>query len=317
MRKAVGIDIGGTKIAVGVVTENGQLLKRVEVESDPTDREAMFQQVVNAVEAVFQQSSFSLEEIDGIGVGIPGKVDRTNGIAVFQNNLPWAGFPIVARLQEHFGKNRIVIDNDVYMAAFAEWKSAEASPSETFAYITVSTGISSSIIHRGSFFRGAGFAGELGLIPVASKRGSEELAKVMSGNELDGEQTLLRLEQAVAGPAIPKIAERKLNMEDLSAKDVFQGFLNGETKYELIIDEVVDYLTHGIYTLTCIVDPYKITLGGSVIVKNLFLLERIKAKLKAYQIEEQHHLLDNICISTLAQDNGVIGAGLRVFHEEF
>ncbi|MEH6994965.1 ROK family protein [Neobacillus drentensis] len=293
MKKAIGIDIGGTKIAAGIISESGELLNRKEVKSDPSDRESMFKQVVKAVEQVLEGSSFS--EIEGIGVGIPGKVDRENGIAVFQNNLPWQQFPITARLQEQFGATPITIDNDVYMAAFAEWKAAQGKRNETFVYVTVSTGISCSIIHNGSFFRGAGFAGELGLIPVYSKEGNE------------------RLEFIAAGPGIEKLAKKELHEESISTKDVFAGFINGNPSYQSIINEVTGHLAQGLYSISCLLDPHKMVFGGSVIVNNPFLLELIKEKLKIYQIPEQQHLLDQMSISTLAQNNGVVGAGLRVF----
>ncbi|WP_045524681.1 ROK family protein [Neobacillus niacini] len=288
MKKSIGIDIGGTKIAAGIISESGELLHRTEVKSDPSDRENMFTQVVTAVEQVLEGTQFS--EIEGIGVGVPGKVDRENGIAIFQNNLPWPQFPIADRLQEQFGAKTITIDNDVYMAAFAEWKAAHAKTSETFVYVTISTGISCSIIHHGSFFRGAGFAGELGLIPVLSKEGNE------------------RLEKIAAGPGIQKIA-------GVPTKDVFTGYLNGSQEFQSAIDEVTDHLAQGLYSISCLLDPHRIVFGGSVIVNNPFLLELIKEKLKIYQIPEQQHLLEHMSISTLAQNNGVVGAGLRVFEK--
>jgi glucokinase len=288
MKKAIGVDIGGTKIAAGIIAKSGELLHRAEVKSDPSNRENMFSQVVTAVEQVLEGTSFS--EIEGIGVGVPGKVDRENGIAVFQNNLPWQQFPIADRLQEQFGAKTITIDNDVYMAAFAEWKAAQGKTNETFVYVTISTGIACSIIHQGSFFRGAGFAGELGLIPVLSKDGNE------------------RLEKIAAGPGIQKIA-------GIPTKDVFTGYLKGSKEFQTIIDEVADHLAQGLYSISSLIDPHKMVFGGSVIVNNPFLLELIKEKLKIYQLPEQQHLIDQMSISTLAQNNGVVGAGLRVFEK--
>jgi glucokinase len=286
MKKAIGIDIGGTKIAAGIISDSGELINRAEVKSDPSNRENMFKQVVTAVELVLKETAFS--EIEGIGVGVPGKVDRENGIAVFQNNLPWQQFPIAARLQDQFGAKPITIDNDVYMAAFAEWKAVNGKTNETFVYVTISTGIACSIIHHGSFFRGAGFAGELGLIPVLSKKGNE------------------RLEILSAGPGIQKIA-------GIPTKDVFSGFLNGSQEYQSIIDEMTGHLAQGLYSISSLIDPHKMVFGGSVIVNNPFLLDLIKEKLKIYQLPEQQHLLEQMSISTLAQNNGVVGAGLRVF----
>ncbi|KON88783.1 kinase [Sporosarcina globispora] len=298
MKKAIGIDVGGTKIAAGIISETGELLKRAEVKSDPSDREKMFIRVVESVEQVLKDSTYSIGDMEGIGVGVPGKVDRDQGIAVFQNNLSWARFPVAERLREHFQVEMIVTDNDVYTAAFAEWKTACGNRDETFVYITISTGISCSIIHHGSFFRGAGFAGELGLIPVFSKTPDMKLE---------------RLEKAAAGPAIAKIAERKLNTEDLSAKDVFERHQAGALEYQTIIDELTDCWAQGLYSISCLLDPHQVVFGGSVIANNPYLLEVIKEKLKNYQIPVQQHLLSRMSISTMKQDNGVVGAGLRVF----
>ncbi|HFU7085462.1 TPA: ROK family protein [Bacillus cereus] len=295
MKKAVGIDIGGTKIAAGVISDTGELLECVEVKSDSSDREKMFSRVVKATEQVLRKSSISVVDIEGIGVGVPGKVDREEGIAVYQNNLPWRQFPITSRLQEQFSIGRITIDNDVYTAAFAEWKTAQGKKDETFVYVTISTGISCSIIHKGSFFRGAGFAGELGLIPVLSKGTNE------------------RLERIASGPGIQEIAKREANVGTIETKDVFTAYINGTKEYRSIINDVTDYLAQGLYTISCLIDPHKMVFGGSVIVNNPFLLELIKEKLEVYQLPDQQHILEQMSISTLAQNNGVVGAGLRVF----
>ncbi|MFP7299797.1 ROK family protein [Neobacillus niacini] len=297
MKRAIGIDIGGTKIAAGIITENGELQKRTEVKSDPSDREKMFSRVAEAVELLLEDSTLSITDVTGIGVGVPGKVDRDNGIAVFQNNLPWEQFPVARRLREAFGIEKIVIDNDVYTAAFAEWKAAGGNREETFVYVTISTGISCAIIHRGSFFRGAGFAGEIGLIPIFSKKNAPQFE---------------RLENAAAGPAIAKKAEELLSVE-LSTKDVFERYLAGEPEVQSIIEEVTDSLAQGLYTISSLLDPHKIVFGGSVIANNPFLLEIMKEKLKTYQISEQHHVLDQMTITAIKQDNGVIGAGLKVY----
>ncbi|SEK53138.1 ROK family protein [Carnobacterium iners] len=193
MKKAIALDIGGTKIAAALVTEAGEWYHRIEVKSDVTNCETLFEQVVQLMNQVLSDSATSLNEIPGIGVGVPGKVDRINGIAVFQNNIPWKDFPVVSRLKERFDVEKIVIDNDVYMAAYAEWKMAQMSQEETFVYMTISTGVSCTTIHNGEFLRGAGFAGELGLIPVLSK--SKD-----SKNQ--------RLEQVGSGPAIQRLAEK-------------------------------------------------------------------------------------------------------------
>ena len=293
---SLGVDIGGTKIATVIIDISGRVHNRSEVPSNPSDKEKMFEQVVRSIELVLKDSKISLNDIIGIGVGVPGKVDRENGIAVFQNNLPWENFPIASRLREYFSIENIVVDNDVYMATFAEWKVSNTSEQETFVYLTVSTGISCSIIHQGSFLSGHGFAGELGLLPV--------IAQSASGG-------IERLEKTAAGPAIQKHTEDKFKDTELTTKDFFEKYKEGNPDAKVLMDEVVNSLAHGIYSIICLLDPHKIVLGGGVINNNPFLLDLIKESLKHYLIPEQEHALGHLYVSELKSDSGVIGAGLK------
>ncbi|MBT2215974.1 ROK family protein [Virgibacillus dakarensis] len=296
MKYAIGIDIGGTKIASGIVNEKGDLIQKEVVKSDPSDKERMFSQVITSVEALLNHSSIPANEIYGIGAGIPGKVDRENGIAVFQNNLPWSNFRFVNRIQEALQIDRVVIDNDVYMAAFAEWKEAGLGEKELFVYITISTGIACAIIQGGQFIRGAGFAGEIGLVPVyAGDRGKH----------------LERLEWTASGPAVQARAREEYGDDSLTAKELFSAFYSGDAKVKQLIDEMASSLTHGVYMIHSLLDPHKIVFGGSVATHNPYLLNVVREKLASYLIEEQKHILDEMDISRLGNEQGVIGAGLR------
>lgn len=293
---ALGVDIGGTKVASVIVNENGEILRRSEVASNPTDKEGMFKQVIKCIEMVLEESKVGIQEIKGIGVGIPGKVDRENGIAVYQNNLSWTGFPIVKRLRDYFAIENIVIDNDVYMAAFAEWKTSKSNKQETFVYLTISTGISCSIIHQGSFIRGNGFAGELGLLPVFA---------------MSAKDSMERLEKTASGPAIKKLAEKSYENTELTTKEFFTKYKEDDPEAKVIMKQVVDSLAHGIYSIICLLDPHKIVIGGGVMNNHPVLLSLIKESLKQYLIPEQLHSLSRLYPSELKENSGIIGAGLK------
>src|SRR5699024_2686022 len=118
-----------------------------------------------------------------------------------------------------------------------EWKEANLF-SETFVYVTVSTGISSSIIQRGNFLRGAGFAGEIGLIPVYAP-GSE--------------RGIGRLENAASGPAIEKCARQLYQDSSITAKDVFTAYYNGDTIAKQVVDEAAASLAHALYIVSSVI----------------------------------------------------------------
>lgn len=299
---ALGVDIGGTKIAAVILDRHGRILNRTEIASKAHNQEEMFNQVATCIDLVMKRSPICFADIQGMGVGVPGKVDAERGIAIYQNNIAWRNFPIVDRLKERFPINKIIVDNDVYMACYAEWKLSNIDENDTMVYLTVSTGISCSTIHKSSFVRGSGFAGEVGLFPVTTallERGIECLEKVASG------------------PAIERFAKEHLHHSKLTTKAFFQEYYAGNPKAQWIIAEIVKSLAYGIYSIICLLDPREIVLGGGVLNKNLILVELIKEALKQHLIPEQYHALEALRSSRLKGESGIVGAGMRVFDLQF
>lgn len=287
----LGIDIGGTKIAAALLTNAGKMIARTEVPSDPTDRERMYSQVVFCVEQLFERTTVEASDIDAIGVGVPGKVDHEQGVAVFQNNLPWAEFPIADRLKETFSLSNVIVENDVIMATFAEWAEVKEHDEETFVYMTVSTGISCQTIHQGEIIRGAGFSGEVGLLPVLTKQE--------------------RLEQVSSGPALQRKARLIGHGSEMSPEEIFKKFTEGDQEAIELIEEMVAGIAEGLYAIVALLDPNKIVIGGGVFNHQPFLLEEVKKALKPYLIETQEDVLNRFSGSALKGDAGVIGAGIR------
>lgn len=290
---AIGVDIGGTKIASTIMNDQKEILFRSEVPSIITDAETMFKQVVYSIEQLIEESSMDIADFKGIGVGVPGKIDKENGIAVFQNNLPWQNFPVVKRLREQFSIENVVIDNDVYMATFAEWKASGSHLDETFVYLTISTGISCSIIHQGEFLRGSGFAGEVGLLPVKSPLHPDGVAG---------------FEKVSAGPAIEKWAKE----QGWTTEEVLDFYQEDHPEAVKIMDSVFESIAHGVYAIICTIDPRRIVFGGGVMNNHPYLLEKVKDHLKNYLVDEQMAILDNLSISQNKGNAGLIGAGLSV-----
>lgn len=296
MPYSIGVDIGGTKVASAIINQKSEILFRSEVDSNTSDSNSMFKQVITSIEEVIKKSKLTINDITGMGVGVPGKVDCQHGVAVYQNNLPWRGFPITNKLKNYFSIENITIDNDVYMAAFAEWKLANIDRQDTFVYLTISTGISCSIIHNGSFIRGNGFAGEIGLLPVIAKS---------SPNGVAG------MEQSVSGTAIQKLAEKKFNKKGLSIADFFQAYNDNHPVAHSTMNEITKSLAHGVYSIVCLLDPHSIVFGGGVITKNPFLLDLIKNEIKTFSYPEQTDVLDKLNLCNLKENSGIVGAGLK------
>ena len=298
MKKRIGIDIGGTKVAFGLLDEKGNLVYESQIPSVTTTSEDMFNTVVTALSKLLADNSLSEAEVV-LGVGVPGIVDIINGIAIFQTNLPWDNFPLKDKLKKSFPNiSHINIDNDVFQAARAEWDAWQLNVKESMVFLTVSTGVSSPVIIGGNPVKGSGVAGELGLFPVWHS------------------QRLLRLEEVASGSAIAKSGQFRYKDTQITTKDVFDRYRQKDQIALEIIDSATYSLAQAIYVISCLIDPTKIILGGSVIMKNSFMLELLKSKLDELAIPVQKHILDALVLSKYDNNAGLIGAALSAESED-
>lgn len=293
---ALGVDIGGTKTAVALINKKGQFSHRKEYPSDIKTKESLFRTLIDGINEVLLSSQLSIKDIVGIGLGVPGKVDSQKGIAVMQNNIPWTNFPLVERLKAEYGSHvKIKIDNDVKMAAYAEYNDVELTSEDLFTYITLSTGIAATSIINDTVIRGSGFSGEIGFIPVKTQVG------------------YLSVENLASGPAIQKYAQELLNDKQVITRDVFELYYEGNKEAEKAILRSVKAMTLAVYSIVNILDPKKIVFGGSVAFYNPVYLDLLLSELDKFLVDEQKHILESISVSKIEGNNGIIGAGLTLF----
>ncbi len=299
MKYSIGLDIGGTKIAAGVVDEDGKLYDQLKLPSKTEDKESMFKQVIQVVDSVLSEFEGNKEDIIGIGVGLPGKVDRENGIALFQNNLPWENFPLKDRLLEHYPEMAIHIDNDVAVAAYGEYFLNHIEEDSLFTYVTISTGVALASVLDNELIKGHGFSGELGLIPVQT--------------DLENKK-LIPLEKCTSGLAIEKYGRQYFEDQTLTTKEVFEKYYEKDPTAQKIIKGVSKSLAYGFVSVISLLDPEMIVVGGSVAMHHPVLLDLIKEQLKELLIEAQLDSINRIHVSTNA-DSALIGAASRLFFQ--
>ena len=294
MKQSIGVDIGGTKVAVAIINEKGEIVSRRQAPSEVESAETLFEQVVRLINEELNEHPFPIQEIEGIGIGLPGKVDVENGVAVFQNNIPWPNFPIVKRLQEVYGSISVKIDNDVKVAAYAEYRLQNLTEKEMFAYVTLSTGIAATNIVHNEILRGAGFSGEIGFIPV------HFFGQWMS------------LEEACSGVGIQKKAQELYKDDSVTTKDVFERWRQGEAVATDIIRQAASGIASSLHAMVCLLDPHVIVFGGSVSNYHPDYIELVKEIFETRLHAEQKHVLKRMVVSKIKGDNGIIGAGLLV-----
>src|SRR5688500_8120657 len=137
----LGIDIGGTKLAIGLAMPDGRLLAEVRQPSDAQDGpDAMIDRIIELSRGVVADAGWSLDRLDAVGVGCGGPLDPWRGVIRNALNLPgWVDIPLVTRLESAFGRPTFV-DNDANAAALGEQRLGAGRGVRNLAYLTVSTG---------------------------------------------------------------------------------------------------------------------------------------------------------------------------------
>ena len=155
----VGIDLGGTNIAAGLVDLDGNIIYK---DSVPTQRQRQYQEIIKDMamlaKEVIEKSNVPMEKVKSIGVGSPGTPDCKNGIIVYNNNLNFRNVPIREEMQKYLDLP-VYVDNDANCAALAESAAGAAKGTKTSVTITLGTGIGSGIIIDGKVYSGFNFAG--------------------------------------------------------------------------------------------------------------------------------------------------------------
>ncbi|MBR7927412.1 ROK family protein [Aerococcaceae bacterium zg-ZUI334] len=294
MKKALGVDIGDTKIVAAIIYEDGTFKHRIDEKTTAENAEIMYETLLSVIHHVLILSGESWNTLVGIGLGVPGKVNVKEGVAVYQNNIPWSNFPLVARLKQDFPGVEVKIDNDVKVAAYAEYRLLALDSEDMFGYVTVSTGIACANIWNNQMIRGSGFSGEIGFVPVPSSTG------------------LRAVEKVAAGPAIEQAAKEMYQNPTLTTAEVFDKWQQCEWQAAQIIEQSALGVALSIYSMICLLDPKVIILGGNIPVRNPKYVDLIKIELKKMIHEEQLHILEQIQISKLESNNGIVGAGFLV-----
>jgi glucokinase len=304
MRYAIGIDIGGTKVAVGIVEGTGKLLHytilSTDLEITPVQ---MIRQISLAVGELIVESGIEEEQIVGIGIGAPGPLDARRGRITCPPNMPkWLDVPIVAELSEAFSYP-ILLDNDANAATLAEKWIGAAQDSEHFVYLTISTGIGAGLYLDSKLISGSrGNAGDVGHVVVDPSKGT--CACGQKGC----------LEWVASGTAIARQGSELMGTE-LTTQEVFELYQAGNTKITALIDDVFTAIGVGCVTLINLFDPEKIVIGGGVSQVGEPLFKEVQRYVSQYALNPSGRETQVVPASS-RQDAGMIGAAALILQNQ-
>lgn len=272
---AFGVDIGGTTCKIGFFETSGKLLDKWEIKTNTENHgESILSDVAKAVDNKLAQESISKEEVQGIGVGVPGPVN-SEGVVERCVNLGWGTVDVEAELGSLTGL-MVRAGNDANVAALGEMWQGGAKGCKDVVMVTLGTGVGGGIIVNGKVvagFNGAG--GEIGHITV----NHDEIEACNCGQ-------YGCLEQYTSATGIVRVAKRKLakstdetslrKFEPLTAKDVFDEAKAGDEIALGLVDEVCGILGATLSNIACVVNPEIIVIGGGVSKAGDILIESIQ-----------------------------------------
>ncbi|AYF99221.1 ROK family glucokinase [Protaetiibacter intestinalis] len=303
---AIGIDIGGTKIAGGLVAEDGTIVRQERRPTPAGDGAAIIQAVVDVVETLRAG-----EQVAGVGVAAPGFIDAAQSTVYYTPNIPWRSEPLRADLSERLPGLDITIDNDANAAGWAEYRFGAGRGYRDMTLLTIGTGVGGAIVTEGHLLRGGfGAAAEIGhmrVVPGGLPCGCGQRGCI---EQYGSGRALLRFANEIAD-------QRGIGQALAAARDE-HGELDGHLVYELIVAEdpgalfalreLGGWLGQAAASLSAVLDPQVFVFGGGVAAAGELLLDPIREAYLAHLPARGFHPEPHFATAELVNDAGVVGA---------
>lgn len=303
---SIGIDIGGTKIAGALVDANGNILQESKVPSPADSADGLVAAVVDLVQDLSLNRS-----ILGVGVAAAGFIDAAAANVIYAPNLNWRNEPLKNRLQSKIDFP-VVIENDANAAGWAEYRYGAGRGYKHMTMLTIGTGVGGAIIVDGRVLRGGfGVAGELGhmrVVPDGLPCGCGQngcLESYGSGT------ALLKSARALANSADPagaRLRELEATAGELSGAQVYQAIVEGDPGALRLLEQLGTHLGRAIASLSAILDPEVVVIGGGVSAAGELLLGPIRDAYQRNLPARGFRPELELKVAELVNDAGVVGA---------
>jgi glucokinase len=306
----IGVDIGGTKVAAGLVDATGAITNKVRVPMISSGTSAAgFGAVVDAIEAVFAAAPEARAAVTGIGLCAPGPLDPKRGVVINPPNVPcWRGFPLAAEVERVFGVPAR-LDNDANAAGLAEvlWGSGQGNASVFYA--TLGTGVGAGIIFERKIYHGrTGSAAEGGHVTIDYRGPRCGCGKFGCIEALASGPAIARLAQTrLARGKASRIVELAGTLDNVRTEHVGQAFREGDRVAREVLDEIALLLTVWLGTIVDLLEPDCIVVGGGVAEMMAPYFEQISCTLPKWSINQRAAEIP-IVMARYGADAGIAGA---------
>ena len=309
----IGIDLGGTNIAIGIVDENYNIVLKDKV---PTRTErptsAIMDDMANLCKSLLERLNLTFEDIGSAGIAAPGSIDVENGVVRYSNNIKMENYPIAQELKNRIPVKNVFVENDANAAALAEAKAGAGKGLDDVIMITLGTGVGGGIVIGGKLYSGFNYAGaELGHTVIefggrqctCGRKGCFEAYSSATGLINMTKEKMTETKDTLMW----EMVEGDIN--NTSGRTAFDACRKGDKAGKEVVDMYIGYLACGLANMINIFQPEVLCIGGGVCGEGDYLLNPLKELIKqnSYGYERQERNTE-LKIAELGNDAGIIGA---------
>ncbi len=311
----IGVDLGGTNIAVGIVNESLKIVKKGSVPTGANrDGDLIVKDMAALTEKLLNEAGIPLSEVAYVGIATPGIANCDTGVVEYANNLPFRNFPIADIFKKYLPVKKVLIENDANAAALAEALVGAAKGTRNSVMITLGTGVGGGIIIDGKVYSGFNHAGaELGHTVIVyngrqcscGRRGCFEAYSSATGltNMTKEKITECRLKDI---PTL-MLADSD-NGNHVTARTAFSAMKQGDVAAKAVVDEYIALLACGLVNMINIFQPEVLSIGGGICNEREYLLNPLLAIMDKEQYTRNNVKKTKVVIAELGNDAGIIGA---------
>ncbi len=306
----VGIDLGGTNIAAGLVDEKGNILYKASI---PTLKERHWSEIVRDMaaiaERVVKESGHTMSEVKAVGIGCPGSIDKERGVVVYSNNIVMHNVPVADEFRKHLDLP-VYLENDANAAALGEYAVCE-NGLDSFVFITLGTGVGGGIILDGKVWSGFNGAGaEIGHQSLVfggkkctcGRRGCLEAYASVTALISQTKEAMGSHPESIMN----EWAEKK---GKVSGRTAFECAKRGDAAAIEVRDRYIEYVAEGICSIINVLQPRVLAIGGGISREGDALLDPIKKYFDDNDYNK-HMPKTDIRIAKLFGDAGIVGAAM-------
>ena len=300
----IGVDVGGTNIKLGLVHPRGYVIARSHFPTKPLGslKTKLIAVLAAEIKQIITSQGLKAKDVAGIGIGLPGLIDYTQGIVRFLPNISgWKNVPLKTILQKKLNLS-VFVDNDVKLITLAEWKLGAGRGVNNLVCLTLGTGVGSGLILNNRLYRGAAnAAGELGHMPLNEHGPACNCGGLGCFETYVGNQRLFAL------------ASHMMHKPHMTTQKMFALANQRHPQALRFWHEAATRIGNGLIGIVNLLNPELIIIGGGVSNNEKFLFPTIKAVIKKRAMSLQASLV-RIQRAQLGDDAGIIGAQVLVYN---